>query len=390
MPQTVWILGFASLFTDISSEMIHSVLPLFIVATLHSSASMVGLIDGVGEALASILKLFSGALSDYFGKRKPLLLAGYGLSTIVKPLFAIAPDPTTVLIARCLDRTGKGIRGAPRDAMVADVTDPSIRGAAYGLRQSLDSIGAFVGPLIALIVLTYANNDYRLVFWVALVPGIVTIFLLSFGIKEPARHIEGTSKKELPNWQSIKTLGTGFWFVFAVVMIFTFGNSSDAFILLRARQLGVPTNLVPLVLVVMNVVYAATAYPAGRLSDRIGKKAVVLMSFALYAVVYAGLALCSSVWQIWVLVGFYGLYMGLGQGALLAITADRVPADRRGTAFGLLNLSMGLGVLPASLLAGWLWDSVSPQATFLAGAAFSMIALFLFSLDSIGKEVGQP
>lgn len=368
--------------------MIHAVLPLFLVTSLHASASVVGLIDGLGEAIASTLKLFSGVLSDHLGRRKPLLITGYALSALVKPLFALAPNVLVVLIARCLDRTGKGIRAAPRDALVADVTEPAVRGAAYGLRQSLDSIGAFIGPIIALVVLAYANNDYRLVFWVALVPGIITIGLLSLGIQEPTRH-EAKAERPPINWQSIRGLGHGFWLVFAVAMIFTLGNSSDAFILLRAKQVGVPSNLVPLVLVVMNVVYAATAYPAGKLSDRIGRKTVILISFALYALVYAGFAACNSPWQIWILLYFYGLYLGLSQGTLLAITADRVPTDRRGTAFGLLNLSIGIGLLPASLLGGWLWDNISPQATFWAGSIFAIVALLVFSTD-IHTQEGKP
>lgn len=388
LPKTVWILGLASLFTDISSEMIHAVLPLFLVTSLHASASVVGLIDGLGEAIASTLKLFSGVLSDHPERRKPLLITGYALSALVKPLFALAPSVLVVLIARCLDRTGKGIRSAPRDALVADVTEPAVRGAAYGLRQSLDSIGAFIGPIIGLVVLTYANNDYRLVFWVALVPGIITIGLLSLGIQEPSRHSAMAERPPI-NWQSIRELGHGFWLVFAVAMIFTLGNSSDAFILLRAKQVGLPSNLVPLVLVVMNVVYSATAYPAGKLSDRIGRKTVILISFALYALVYAGFAACNSPWQIWILLCFYGLYLGLSQGTLLAITADRVPTDRRGTAFGLLNLSIGVGLLPASLLGGWLWDNISPEATFWAGSIFAIVALLVFSTN-IHTQGGKP
>lgn len=380
LPKTVCILGLASLFTDISSEMIHSVLPLFLVTSLHTSASVVGLIDGLGEAIASTLKLFSGALSDHLRRRKPLLIAGYTLSAVSKLLFALAPNVLIVLIARCLDRTGKGIRAAPRDALVADVTEPAVRGTAYGLRQSLDSIGAFIGPIIALAVLTFTSNDYRLVFWIALVPGIVTIGLLTFGIQEPNRN--ETKSGRLPlSWQSFRGLGSGFWLVFAVALIFTLGNSSDAFILLRAKQVGVPSSLVPLVLVVMNVTYSATAYPAGKLSDIIGRKTVILISFALYAFVYAGFAACNSPWQIWILLCFYGLYLGLSQGRLLTITADRVPPDRRGTAFGLLNLSIGIGLLPASMLGGWLWDNISPQSTFWAGSIFAIVALLVFAAD---------
>jgi MFS family permease len=381
LPQAVWILGFASLFTDVSSEMIHSVLPLFLVSTLNTSASIVGLIDGFAETLASVLKLFSGALSDHFGRRKPLLIAGYTLSALVKPLFAVAQNPAMVLLARSLDRTGKGIRAAPRDALVADVTDEHLRGAAYGLRQALDSVGAFVGPAVALVALSYTNNDYRFVFWLALIPGVLTILLLAIGIQEPNRHAESKDTRPRLNWQSIKDLGRPFWLVFAVAVIFTLGNSSDAFILLRAKELGVTPNFVPMALVVINVVYSATAYPAGKLSDHIGRKTILLVSFALYATVYAGFALAENSTQIWCLMALYGLYLGLSQGTLLALTADRVPQTLRGTAFGFINLSIGIGLLPASLMGGFLWDTVSSSATFWVGSAFALIAFLLLLTD---------
>lgn len=364
--------------------MIHSVLPLFLVATLHSSASMVGLVDGIGESIASILKLFSGALSDHLRKRKPLLVAGYGLSTVVKVLFAIATNPFTVLLARCLDRTGKGIRTAPRDALVSDVTKPEDRGAAYGLRQSLDSAGAFIGPAIAFLVLTVGANEYRTVFWWALLPGVITVSLLLFGIREPEHHVETKPGKPPLSAHSIQQLGRRFWIVFVIAIIFTLGNSSDAFILLRAKQLGVAPHTVPLILVVMNVVYAATAYPAGRLSDRFGRKGILVASFALYAAIYAGFALANDQLAIWLLAAIYGAYLGLSQGTLLALTADQVPANLRGTAFGFLNLSIGIGLLPASLLAGFLWDTVSASAAFFAGSIFALaaMALMLVALDA--------
>ncbi len=367
-------------------------LPLFLIIELGASASMVGLIDGLGEAIASMLKLFSGALSDHLGSRKPLLIAGYGLSAAVKPLFALAWDPSMVLTARCMDRIGKGIRASPRDALVADLTDPENRGAAYGLRQSLDSIGAFIGPTIAFVLLSLSNSDFRRVFWLALIPGVFAVLLLCLGIREPQKKSLNAERRTNPlRLEQLKRLSGGFWLLFAVSLVFTLGNSSDAFILLKVKQMGVPTNFVPLALVVMNIAYALSAYPAGKLSDRIGRKGLLLFSFALYGLVYLGLAFATTFWQIWFLLSLYGLFLGLNQGLLLAITADRLPSDLRGTGFGLINLSIGLGLLPASLLAGWLWDSISPQATFLTGAAFSIAALLLFSLDSAGKEVvAQP
>lgn len=379
----MWILGFASLLTDVSSEMIHSVLPLFLVTTLGASAVIIGLIDGLGETIAACLKLFSGALSDRLGRRKSLILTGYGLSTAVKPLFALAVNPLGVLVGRCLDRVGKGIRAAPRDALVADVTEPSARGAAFGLRQSLDSVGAFLGPFIAFIAMTVTANDFRAIFWLALIPALAAVALLVGGIQEPLRTVENVNRLNNPlRIEAIKSLGAGFWFVFFVSLLFTLGNSSDAFILLRAKSLGVSTNMVPLCLVVMNITYALSAYPAGHLSDKLGRKALLLTSFALYALVYAGLAFANDAWHVWTLLALYGLYLGFSQGTLLSIVADRVPKDLRGTAFGLLSFSVGLGLLPASLLAGWLWDSVSPQATFMTGAVFSILALLIFAFDS--------
>jgi MFS family permease len=360
--------------------MIHSVLPLFLVIGLGSSASIVGLIDGVAESVASLFKLLFGALSDYLGKRKSLLVFGYGLSTLVKVFFAIATSPLMVLLARCLDRLGKGIRSAPRDALVADVTEPSMRGAAYGLRQSLDSVGAFIGPLIAVAVLSMTNNDYRQVFWIALLPGLITVSLLIFGIREP-EHIAKSSARTPVSFSALKSFEPSFWLIFAVALLFTLGNSSDSFILLKTKLVGISTNLIPLIFVVINVCYSITAYPAGKLSDRIGKKKVLLTSFALYALVYAGFAMAENGWQMWLLVVAYGVQLGFSQGTLLAIVSDRVVAESRGTAFGLVNLAIGVGMLPASLLAGWLWDSVSPQSAFLAGSGFALLAFLVLCLD---------
>ncbi len=367
-------------------------LPLFLATTLGASALTIGFIDGLGETIASCLKLFSGALSDRIGRRKPLILAGYGLSTAVKPLFALAGSPLAALVARCLDRVGKGIRGAPRDALVADVTDPAKRGAAYGLRQSLDSIGASAGPLVAVVVMTVTAGNFRTVFWLSLIPAVLAVALLAGGIKEPTSSKSMAEKRSVPlRLDSIKLLEPAFWSVFFVSLLFTLGNSSDAFILLKAKTVGIPMNLVPLCLVVMNITYSLSAYPAGYMSDKLGRKALLLISFAIYACVYTGLAFASTAWHVWSLLAFYGLYLGFSQGTLLSIVADRVPKEMRGTAFGLLSLSVGLGLLPASLLAGWLWDTVSPQAMFFAGAVFAILALLLFAFDSYDRDkLQQP
>lgn len=376
IPRTIWILGFVSLLTDVSSEMIHSVLPLFLVSTLGASPLTIGGIEGVAEATASIFKVFSGALSDYLGKRKALVVAGYGLSTLVKPLFAIATSPAWVLIARFADRTGKGIRAAPRDALVADSTDASNRGAAYGFRQSLDTIGAFLGPLFAAALLSAFPQQFRLIFWMALIPGILSVLLLAIGIREP-RQTHHQSRRNPLQWSVLQQLGASYWWLVVTALLFNLGNSSDAFLLLRASQIGIASAEVPLALVVMNLTYALSAYPFGRLSDRLDRVSLFTAGLGLYAIVYLGFAFVSSAWQIWGLFALYGVHLGMTQGVLLALVADRIPAQLRGTAFGFLNLATGVALLPASLLAGWLWQSVSPSATFLAGSVFALVAMLV-------------
>lgn len=375
LPRNVWILGFVSLLTDISSEMIHSVLPLFLVSTLGASVAIVGLIEGIAEATASVLKIFSGALSDYWGQRKGLAIAGYGLSTLVKPLFALASSPAWVLLARFSDRVGKGIRVAPRDALVADVTAPSQRGAAYGLRQSLDTIGAFLGPLIAVVLLSMSAQNFRLVFWAALLPGVLAVALLAVGVEEPKAPLQ--VRQNPLRWDALRSLSRKYWLLVGVALLFNLGNSSDAFLLLKAQQVGIASLLVPLSLVVMNVAYSLSAYPIGLLSDRVGRMGLLVGGFSLYALVYLGFGFAQAPWQVWILFALYGLHLGMSQGVLLAIIADTIPTALRGTAFGLLNLVTGVALLPASLLAGFLWQNVNPQATFLTGGLFAMSAIAL-------------
>lgn len=374
--RNVWILGFVSLLTDISTEMIHSVLPLFLVSALGANLLTVGSIEGIAESTASILKVFSGALSDYLGRRKQLAVAGYGLSTLVKPLFAIAMNPTWVLIARFGDRVGKGIRVAPRDALVADATDLANRGAAYGLRQSLDTIGAFLGPLAAFGLMSVSGQNFRLVFWLALIPGVLAVALLARGIREPKiREISGRNRPL--NWAAWQSLGKSYWLLVLVALLFNLGNSSDAFLLLRAEQVGIAANLIPLTLVVMNIAYALSAYPVGLLSDRIGRIGLLSNGLLLYALTYLGFAFVDRSWQVWLLFGLYGLHQGMSQGILLALVADRVPAHLRGTAFGTINLATGVALLPASLIAGSLWETIAPQATFICGSLFALSGIVL-------------
>ncbi len=376
IPPSVWALGFVSMLMDISSEMIHALLPLFMVGTLGASALLVGLIEGLAEATALVVKVFSGALSDYLGKRKPLAVAGYALGALTKPLFALAPGMGLVLTARLLDRVGKGVRGAPRDALLTDITPPDVRGAAFGLRQSLDTVGAFVGPLLAVGLMLLWANDFRAVFWVAVVPGVLAVLVLVLGVKEPERAA-GAPRTNPINHQNLKRLSPAYWWVVGVGAAFTLARFSEAFLVLRAEQSGIALALVPLVMVAMNVVYATTAYPFGRLSDRMSHR--TLLAWGLVVLIAADLVLASSSHWAVVLVGvaLWGVHMGMTQGLLATMVAATAPADLRGTAFGFFNLISGVTLLVASVVAGLLWDQWGASATFHAGAAFSAVALLV-------------
>ena len=376
IPAGIWVLGFVSLLMDISSEMIHALLPLFLVSSLGASALMIGLIDGLAEATALITKVFSGVLSDWFGRRKGLALIGYGLGAATKPLFALAPTVGVVLTARMLDRVGKGIRGAPRDALVADIAPPALRGAAFGLRQSLDTVGAFTGPLIAVGLMLLWANDFQAVFWVAVIPGVMAVALLAVGIKEPARA-PGTVRQNPVSRANLARLSRAYWRVVGFGAIFMLARFSEAFLVLRAHQGGIPLALVPLVMVAMNVVYALSAYPFGRMADRVNHRTLVMAGLGLLIV--ADLILASSAHWAVVLAGVavWGLHMGMTQGLLAVMVADTAPADLRGTAYGFFNLVSGISLLFASLLAGLLWDNYGAAVTFLAGAAISLLALIV-------------
>jgi MFS family permease len=377
LPRNVWVLGFVSLMTDISSEMIYALLPLFLVSELGATVLTVGAIEGLAETTASLVKIWSGALSDYWGRRKELAVLGYGLSTVVKPLFSLASSPLWVLVARFGDRVGKGIRGAPRDALIADSTAPEQRGAAYGLRQSLDTVGAVLGPVAAFAIMAAFNNNFRLVFGLAVIPGGLAVLILALGIRERPGSTVRPLRSPLLTRSALANLGQPYWNLVAVALLFNLGNSSEAFLLLRAQQIGIPAAFIPLTLGWLNGVYALSAYPIGVLSDRIGRTGLLISSFWLYALTYLGFAYSQAVWQIWVLLGLYGLYLGMSQGLLVALVADRVPADQRGTAFGGLNLATGIALLPASLVGGALWDNVGATATFLVGAGFALLAALL-------------
>jgi MFS family permease len=375
MPPSIWALGFVSLLMDISSEMIHSLLPLFMVSVLGASALAVGLIEGAAEATALIVKVFSGALSDYLGKRKLLAVIGYALGAFTKPVFALSSSLGWVLAARVTDRIGKGLRGAPRDALVADLAPPEIRGAAFGLRQSLDTVGAFVGPLAAVGLMLLWSNDFRAVFWVAVIPGLLAVLLLVFGVREPEHPVERAKRTNPIRRESLARLPRAYWFVVAVGALFTLARFSEAFLVLRAQQGGMPVAWVPLVMVAMNVVYSLAAYPFGRLSDRVSH-AKLLMA-GLVVLIAADLVLASGDHWTVVLGGvlLWGLHMGITQGLLATMVADTAPDDLRGTAFGFFNLVSGVAMLAASAIAGFLWDQFGAAFTFYAGAAFCTLTL---------------
>lgn len=376
IPAGVWALGFVSLLMDISSEMIHSLLPLFMLTHLGAGAGLIGWVEGAAEATALIVKVFSGAISDYVGKRKVLALLGYAMGAASKPLFAVAASNGLVLGARLADRIGKGIRGAPRDALIADIAPLEMRGAAFGLRQSLDTVGAFLGPLLAVGLMLLWADDFRAVFWVAVIPGLLAVLVLWFGVTEPKRH------SDLPRTNPIKQknlvrLGADYWRVVVMGAVFTMARFSEAFLVLRAQQSGMALAWVPLVMVAMNIVYAASAYPFGKLSDKVRPRA--LLSGGLVALVLADLVLASSTHWIVLLVGvaLWGLHMGMTQGLLAKMVADTAPQDLRGTAFGFFNLVSGLAMLVASVLAGHMWEAFGAPATFYTGGLFCLLTLLL-------------
>ena len=370
---------------DISSEMIHSLLPLFMVTTLSASAFTVGLVEGLAESTALIVKVFSGAVSDYLGKRKGLAVFGYALGALSKPFFALASTTGLVLAARLVDRVGKGIRGAPRDALVADITPEQLRGASFGLRQSLDTVGAFVGPLLAVgLMLLWANN-FRAVFWVAVIPAALSVSLLVVGLREP-EHNPGAARINPIARENLRRLSPTYWWVVGVGAVFTLARFSEAFLVLRAQQGGIPIALVPLVMVAMNVIYSLSAYPFGKLSDRMSHSA--LLAIGLVILIAADMVLAASNrWEV-VLAGvaLWGVHLGITQGLLATMVAKHAPAELRGTAYGFFNLVSGLALLLASLLAGLLWDRLGASFTFYFGAVFCVLALVLLAL---GRENGN-
>jgi MFS family permease len=379
LPGSIWALGFVSLLMDVSSEAIHSLLPVFMATVLGASMLTIGLLEGAAEATALIVKVFSGALSDWWGRRKPLAVLGYGLGALSKPLFALAGGMGLIVTARLLDRVGKGIRGAPRDALVADIAPPEMRGAAFGLRQSLDTAGAFMGPLLAMGLMLLWANDFRAVFWAATVPALLCVALLVWGVKEP-EHAPGAVRTNPISRTNLKRLNAAYWAVVAIGAVFTLARFSEAFLVLRAQQGGLPLAAIPLVLIVLNLVFSAGAYPLGKLSDSVSHTRLLVAGMVVLMVADALLAWDSRGPVFWLGVGLWGLHMALTQGLLATMVANAAPRDLRGTAFGVFNLVCGVAMLLASGLAGWLWDRFGAPTTFVAGIGFSALALIGLSL----------
>ena len=389
IPGTVWALGVVSLLMDVSSEMIHALLPLYLVTVLGTSAVTVGVIEGIAEATASIMKIFSGALSDRLGKRKLLATIGYGLAALTKPVFPLAGSIGWIVGARFIDRVGKGIRGAPRDALLADLSPVNVRGAAFGLRQSLDTIGAALGPLLAIVFMLLTASNFIAVLWIAVVPGFLSFLVILFVVREQDHP---TAKPvHLPlSFGQLRRLGRSYWFVVGVATVFALGRFSEAFLLLRAQSAGFPLPLVPTVMLVMNVVYALAAWPTGVLSDKVGRYGLLTGGFSVLIAADLVLAFGANIPAVGIGAALWGLHMGLTQGLLASLVADTAPGDLRGTAFGMFNLITGAATLLASLIAGALWDVIGPTGTFLAGATFTLLALLVIpTAESASHEPAQ-
>ncbi len=371
MGRNVYALAAVSFFTDVSSEMIYPLLPVFLTSVLGASAGFIGAIEGAAESTAALLKLASGWWSDKTRKRKPFVVAGYTLASAMRPLVAIAQSATQVLLIRVSDRVGKGIRNSPRDALIADSVDPAVRGRAFGFRNAADNAGALLGPLIAFAILSWWHVSLRTVFWFAVIPGALAVVAAIFGVKE----IEGENAKKPGSEVELgRHMGSRFWLFLGVILVFTLGNSTDAFLLLRAKELGVPVALAPILWALLNGVKSVFNIPGGALSDRIGRRPTLIAGWLVYAIVYFLFARASTAWHAWALFGAYGLYFGLTEGTELALVADVVPMDRRGVAYGWYYLAIGIGALPASLLFGVLWDRFGSGVAFIVGAAFALVS----------------
>ncbi len=380
LPRSILMLGMVSLFMDMSSELIHSLLPALLVTVLGANMVTIGIIEGVAEATASITKVFSGAISDWFGKRKILAIIGYGLAAITKPLFPLAPSVFLIFAARFVDRIGKGIRGAPRDALIADLAPRESRGAAYGLRQSLDTVGAFLGPLAAIALMAVFADDIRTVLWFAVIPAVVCMGVLLFGVHEPPTSGPRKTRRFPIHKDEIKRLPTCYWLMVMVGGLFSLSRFSEAFLTLRGMELGLPIALTPAIMVLMSLTYSLSSYPAGKLADRVDRRTLLLFGLAVLVGADLLLAIADNLIVVFFGIAAWGLHMGLTQGLLSAMIADAAPDALRGTAFGIFNLVGGLVLLVASIIAGMAWDILGSKATFLIGGGFALLTTLVVLL----------
>lgn len=377
LPRDVWALGFVSLFMDISSETVYGILPLFLFSVLGASVTSIGFLEGVAEATALILKVISGPLSDLLKKRKPLIILGYSMGALSKPLFAIATSVPFVFAVRVFDRMGKGIRGASRDAMLADIAPEKMRGESFGVRQALDTTGAYLGPLLAIFLLWLTHNNFRVVFWIAGIPGVLSVLVLYFGVREK-EHEEKTKSKIRLKFSELKQFHISFWFISVVGAVFQLARFSDAFLILRGKDLGIDVKFTPFILIVMYAVYSLASYPVGRLSDKIRREWFLIAGFIVLMMADMVLAYAQNLYVGLIGIGLWGFHMGLSKGTLETLVADTCPSNYRGTSYGIFNLFSAIALLIASTIAGILWDQFGPKATFLASAAISLLSLLLF------------
>lgn len=377
LPREIWALGFVSLLMDMASETVHGLLPVFLVTVLGASVTSVGVLEGLAEATALVVKVFSGPFSDWLGKRKPIVVAGYAMGALSKPLFAIANSVTLFYGARIFDRIGKGIRGAPRDALVADIAPPELRGRAFGLRQSLDTVGAFLGPIFAIILMWATQNNYRTVFWVATIPGLLSVAVLLMGVHERESQNPISNGRKL-KFRDVKKFHAAFWLVAGAGAVFQLARFSEAFLILRAKDLGLGLEFAPAVLIIMNIVYALSSYPIGHLSDRVKREWFLLAGLLVLCLSDLVLGFGSSLFSVFLGIALWGLHMGLTQGTLAALVADNCPPELRGTAYGLFNLLSAVALLLASSIAGVLWDKVGAKSTFMTGAGFSLLSFLIY------------
>lgn len=380
LPASIWALGLVSLLMDMSSEIIHSLLPLFLVAHMGATYTIVGVLEGVAEAIVLVFKTFSGLLSDLIGRRKPLVVIGYTMAAVSKPFFAVSDSISLIFSARLFDRIGKGIRGAPRDALIADLTPQNLRGRAYGLRQSLDTVGAFAGPLLAIFLMTASSNNYRLIFWLATIPALLSVLTILVGVQEEKPSTEVSNKKQIIRLEDIKNFSASFWFVVIAGAFFQLARFSEAFLILRANSFGLSPQLAPLTLIIMNIIYSLTAFPVGYFSDYVRREWFLAGGLCVLCLADLLLAMAQSLTQIFVAIMLWGLHMGLTQGIFAALVADTCQPQKRGSAYGVFNLFSAIALMLASMIAGILWDSVGAKATFFVGAILSFFSLIGFAL----------